>query len=183
MLVLAALSFIIFLFFLRFLVRNFQTAITFFRHMEFIFSRKKDEAVPKFWKVPNVQYLNTGLDKHRLDLYLPSNVSFDRNGGAKEVEVESVSLPVVFHVHGGGWKRGDRSIWFYGAPYIGAAFAERGFVQSSSSLSHDVRKRLLRFSSTYVVLISLSLSVSGEHYTLTPMSDLNSLSIYMFTIL
>jgi len=36
--------------------------------------------------------------------------------------------PVVVHVHGGGWQRGDRKNEFYGGPFMGRSYAQRGFV-------------------------------------------------------
>lgn len=73
------------------------------------------------------------LHKHKLDIFHPPNIS------------ASADLrPVVLHVHGmskdmffatvlnvsvgGGWVRGDRKHEFYGGPYMGRAFSERGYV-------------------------------------------------------
>jgi len=55
--------------------------------------------------------------KHKLDVYVP-----------KPNDKQKAPFPVVIHIHGGGWKRGDRQTTFYGAPFIANAFAERGFV-------------------------------------------------------
>ena len=61
--------------------------------------------------------------KHQLDLFLP--ISADgkpllREEFANDVNYSTSSTrrPVYFHVHGGGWKRGDRSAAFYGAPSV-----------------------------------------------------------------
>jgi len=54
--------------------------------------------------------------KHRLNIHIPSRKSSDE------------LLPVVVHIHGGGWKRGDRSTYFYGGPFIGNAISTRGFI-------------------------------------------------------
>eukprot|EP00050_Salpingoeca_kvevrii_P010048 m.6297 g.6297 ORF g.6297 m.6297 type:complete len:291 (+) comp2597_c0_seq1:115-987(+) len=56
--------------------------------------------------------------KHHLDIYKP-DAGDGRGSGLR---------PVVMHVHGGGWQRGDRGRKFYGAPYIGRKFAEAGIV-------------------------------------------------------
>ncbi|CUF26482.1 carboxylesterase B, putative [Bodo saltans] len=60
--------------------------------------------------------------KQQLDVHVPSS------------DVGGVMRPVYFHVHGGGWKRGDRQIPFYGAPSL-AHFAanELGFVAVTPS--------------------------------------------------
>uniref|UniRef100_A0A6B2L8J7 BD-FAE-like domain-containing protein n=1 Tax=Arcella intermedia TaxID=1963864 RepID=A0A6B2L8J7_9EUKA len=49
-----------------------------------------------------------------LDVYVP--------------EGASGPLPVVFHVHGGGWQRGDRKTSFYGGPFMGYNYAQHGFI-------------------------------------------------------
>lgn len=45
--------------------------------------------------------------KHKLDVYQPV-----------ETSQQDVLRPVYFHIHGGGWKRGDRQMRFYGAPSV-----------------------------------------------------------------
>jgi len=56
--------------------------------------------------------------KHALDVYLPSNT--DR-------------APIMIHIHGGGWQRGDRSNNFYGAPGMSNGYASMGFVTVAPS--------------------------------------------------
>jgi len=65
--------------------------------------------------IKDITYEPFTHEKHMLDLYIP------------DIQIES-PLPVVFHVHGGGWQRGDRSKEFYGGPFIGRSFAQRGFI-------------------------------------------------------
>lgn len=55
----------------------------------------QQNALPEARVRTNVAYLGTGLDKHRLDLYLP--------------EAAAQPAPVVVFVHGGGWNSGDRA--------------------------------------------------------------------------
>jgi len=43
-------------------------------------------------------------------------------------EDNTALFPVVVHIHGGGWQRGDRDSYFYGGPFIGSSLAKRGFV-------------------------------------------------------
>jgi acetyl esterase/lipase len=56
-----------------------------------------------------------------LDVYMPENAEQRENKG-EEV------LPVVIHIHGGGWVRGDRKDVFRGAPSFGIAYAQMGCV-------------------------------------------------------
>lgn len=71
------------------------------------------------------------LHKHKLDVFHPPNL-----------KASAALRPVVLHVHGtecmravgtngprgGGWVRGDRKQEFYGGPFMGRAFSERGYV-------------------------------------------------------
>jgi hypothetical protein len=105
--------------------------------------------------VRDVPYTDTLLDKHKLDIYIPSSVK-----GPKSC------VPVVFHVHGGGWRRGDRTIFFYGAPFMAAAFAERGFVRLSFFRS--------LFSSIVIVTFPLrapidSLNLTQHTFVMSPL--------------
>eukprot|EP00759_Apiculatamorpha_spiralis_P003372 PhF_6_TR11583/c0_g1_i1/m.18734 len=59
--------------------------------------------------------------KNQLDVYTPTEAT------------EGQNLPVVFHVHGGGWKRGDRSYGFYGSPSVCNAMASKGVVAVAPS--------------------------------------------------
>ena len=66
----------------------------------------------------DVAYLDDGLDKHRLDLFLPSPDS-----------VRQRPWPGVLFVHGGGWVEGDRQLTFGGEDLygnVGRYLAERG---------------------------------------------------------
>jgi acetyl esterase/lipase len=60
--------------------------------------------------------------KQQLDVHVPTQ---DFGGNLR---------PVYFHVHGGGWKRGDRQIPFYGAPSLAHFAADKlGFVAVTPS--------------------------------------------------
>ncbi|XP_064607261.1 uncharacterized protein LOC135471823 [Liolophura sinensis] len=48
-------------------------------------------------------------DKHKLDLYIPSKRMSD--GSSPRKAPKTPNTPVVVFVHGGGWRRGDRSAW------------------------------------------------------------------------
>jgi carboxylesterase type B len=69
-------------------------------------------------------------------------------------DISKVSLPVVIHVHGGGWKRGDRSIAFYGAPYMGAGYARNGFI--SVTVSYRLATKTQQHPAQIEVLSSVS---------------------------
>jgi acetyl esterase/lipase len=64
----------------------------------------------------NINYLGNNIHDNTLDVFIPENIA------------ESQKLPVVMHVHGGGWQRGHKDAVFYGAPFVGNAFMEKGFV-------------------------------------------------------
>lgn len=71
-----------------------------------------------FHSVPYTK--NSGDWKHRLDIYCPREPSAEPRD-------------VVIHVHGGGWKRGDRSIPFYGSPSVCAGYASHGIIAVAPS--------------------------------------------------
>eukprot|EP01006_Ploeotia_vitrea_P012754 TRINITY_DN33687_c0_g1_i1.p1 TRINITY_DN33687_c0_g1~~TRINITY_DN33687_c0_g1_i1.p1 ORF type:complete len:341 (-),score=26.44 TRINITY_DN33687_c0_g1_i1:25-1047(-) len=60
--------------------------------------------------------------KHHLDIYIP-----------EKEPTEGALYPVVVHVHGGGWVRGDRQRAFYGAPAMSQAFARNNFLAVAPS--------------------------------------------------
>ena len=66
-------------------------------------------------------------DKRRLDIYFPGGLDEPANAEA------AMRRPLVIHVHGGGWVRGDRSIGFYGAPAMANGYAHKGFVAVAPS--------------------------------------------------
>jgi acetyl esterase/lipase len=68
------------------------------------------EISPSVHAQKNVPYLeNSPEDKHKLDIYSPS---------------DQTNCPVIFFVHGGAWKTGDRSYY----PPLGNRYALEGFV-------------------------------------------------------
>lgn len=44
--------------------------------------------------IKDIQYVNDGLEKHRLDIYIPANAS--------------ATMPLVVFIHGGGWSGGQK---------------------------------------------------------------------------
>jgi len=61
-----------------------------------------------------------GYNKQSLDVFCPPLDHPDAEKGRL--------LPVVVHFHGGSWRRGDRSIPFYGSPGFGQGLASRGCI-------------------------------------------------------
>jgi acetyl esterase/lipase len=45
---------------------------------------------------PDIPYAGSDNPRQRLDLYLP------------ETQAENMPLPLIVHIHGGGWQAGDR---------------------------------------------------------------------------
>jgi acetyl esterase/lipase len=64
----------------------------------------------------DIHYLNNNCYENTLDVLIPENID------------ETQKLPVVMHVHGGGWQRGHKDHNFYGAPFVGSSFMKSGFV-------------------------------------------------------
>lgn len=63
--------------------------------------------------IRNVAYTPARIWNQAVDVYLPAVPK---------------GAPVVIHIHGGGWSRGDRTSVFYGAPPVCTAYAAMGYV-------------------------------------------------------
>ena len=76
--------------------------------------------------VRNVAYFS-GSDahvNHKLDIFLPA-----ASNDARERPAEGqAGIPIIVHVHGGGWVRGSRSHERRGGPTVGRSCAQQGFV-------------------------------------------------------
>jgi acetyl esterase/lipase len=70
-------------------------------------SQKPDAGVEVEKDIPYLESTPAHAAKHKLDLYLPKGVE---------------NPPVLFFVHGGSWRNGDRSIY----PFFGNLFARQG---------------------------------------------------------
>jgi len=64
----------------------------------------------------NIQYKTKQRTLNTLDVLVPDGIDATQ------------LLPVVIHIHGGGWMRGHKDHSFYGAPFMGKSFMERGFL-------------------------------------------------------
>ena len=71
--------------------------------------------------ISDIAYVAGGHPKQKLDIYTPQEIP------------GSTSLPVVIHVHGGGWVRGDKGRRFYGSPDMAAGYARRGIIAVAPS--------------------------------------------------
>lgn len=66
---------------------------------------------------------------HKLDLFFPPRNSPKLLENAAEEQEESAKkVPIIFHVHGGGWVRGSRTNEWRGGPTVGRSCANEGFV-------------------------------------------------------
>lgn len=72
---------------------------------------------------------NSVRGKNLLDIYIPRDDAL----GKDLHEVGGKPLPVMIHMHGGGWVRGDRKDAFRGAPSFCIAYAHMGFVAVAPS--------------------------------------------------
>ena len=74
---------------------------------------------------------------HKLDIFLPVRSPDSSEAEAiQSAEEEPVAVleenekrvPIVFHVHGGGWVRGSRTNEWRGGPSVGRTCAQQGFI-------------------------------------------------------
>lgn len=75
----------------------------------------------------NVPYTAACVWNQSLDIYLPPPNAARRDGPPGATTNTTAGAPVVIHVHGGGWSRGDRTYNFYGAPKLCSAYAQMGY--------------------------------------------------------
>ena len=113
-------------------------------NLELCYQSRDQEIVQfKTRKIVDIPYDPCTHAKHYLNVHLPD---IDMTPDTK--------LPVVIHVHGGGWVRGDRNHYFYGGPFMGDAFANRGLV--TVVISYRVRPQ-----SDILILPHLLISLDG----------------------
>ena len=65
---------------------------------------------------------------HKLDIFLPSLSNKLLTSSTNEGEESVKKVPIIVHVHGGGWVRGSRTNEWRGGPTIGRTCAREGFV-------------------------------------------------------
>lgn len=63
----------------------------------------------------DLEYVAGGHERHKLDLYLPANLS------------EGAAVPLIVWVHGGGWQNGSKE----GCPPLRAGYVDRGYAVAS----------------------------------------------------
>ena len=112
--------------------------------------------------IRNIAYISgsEAHTNHKLDIYLPSS-SNNLLSTSNEHEFQT-KLPVIVHIHGGGWVRGSRKDEWRGGPTIGRACSKQGFVGVIASY-RLARTSLLSFASwslifgLIIIVISLLL--------------------------
>jgi hypothetical protein len=67
---------------------------------------------------------------HKLDIFLPSssNKLLSPTTTTEDEEVPQKKVPIIVHIHGGGWVRGSRTNEWRGGPAVGRSCANEGFV-------------------------------------------------------
>ena len=64
---------------------------------------------------------------HKLDIFIPSTSNNLLSPSSNEHESQT-KLPIIVHIHGGGWVRGSRKNEWRGGPTIGRACSKQGFI-------------------------------------------------------
>ncbi|CAF0895069.1 unnamed protein product [Adineta ricciae] len=80
--------------------------------------------------VRNIAYFS-GVDAHvnnKLDIFLPAGRANSVQTFTAQTEIDRRRIPVIVHVHGGGWVRGSRTSEGRGGPTVGRTCAQEGFV-------------------------------------------------------
>ncbi|CAF1441871.1 unnamed protein product [Adineta ricciae] len=80
--------------------------------------------------IRNVAYFS-GSDahvNHKLDIFLPSSSSSKSLLASTDEETSQKKVPIVVHIHGGGWVRGSRTNEWRGGPSVGRMCAKEGLV-------------------------------------------------------
>jgi hypothetical protein len=65
---------------------------------------------------------------HKLDIFLPSPSTNLLSSSNDNEEESQKKIPIIIHVHGGGWVRGNRTNEWRGGPAVGRTCAKEGFV-------------------------------------------------------
>ncbi|CAF2405934.1 unnamed protein product [Rotaria sp. Silwood2] len=81
--------------------------------------------------IRNVAYFS-GSNAHvnnKMDIFLPfPNSNLSVLISAEQQETNNKQIPVIVHIHGGGWVRGSRTNEWRGGPTVGRTCAREGFV-------------------------------------------------------
>ncbi|CAF0948397.1 unnamed protein product [Rotaria sordida] len=65
---------------------------------------------------------------HKLDIFLPGPSKNLLSPSSSNEEESQKKIPIIIHIHGGGWVRGNRKNEWRGGPVIGRTCAKEGFV-------------------------------------------------------
>jgi len=80
--------------------------------------------------IRNVDYFS-GSDahvNHKFDIFLPSPSNNLLSSSTDEGEEPQKKVPIIVHIHGGGWVRGSRTNEWRGGPSVGRTCAKEGFI-------------------------------------------------------
>jgi hypothetical protein len=80
--------------------------------------------------IRNVDYFS-GSDahvNHKFDIFLPSPSDNLSSSSTDEDEESQKKIPIIVHIHGGGWVRGSRTNEWRGGPSVGRTCAKEGFI-------------------------------------------------------
>ncbi|CAF3415387.1 unnamed protein product [Rotaria sp. Silwood1] len=81
--------------------------------------------------IRNVAYFS-GSDAHtnnKLDIFLPCpNTNLSIRTADEQQATSKKQIPIIVHIHGGGWVRGNRTDEWRGGPIVGRTCAHEGFV-------------------------------------------------------
>ncbi|CAF1264469.1 unnamed protein product [Didymodactylos carnosus] len=97
---------------------------------------------------------------HRLDIWIPPTPSPSPQSTESTTNIQSQKIPIVIHVHGGGWQRGNKNNEWRGGPNIGRCVAKEnmiGVVISYRLAAPSIYVLLLRCL-ILAILISIPLS-------------------------
>lgn len=101
-----------------------MNVVSYFRHLLHLTPRY-DSALT----IRNVVYCNTSdvHVNHKMDIFLPK-LSNQTSSSASTTSSTEKQIPIVVHVHGGGWVRGSRIDEGRGGPTVGRTCARHGYI-------------------------------------------------------
>jgi hypothetical protein len=96
---------------------------------------------------------------HKLDIFLPSLSNNLLTSSTNEGEESEKKVPIIVHVHGGGWVRGSRTNEWRGGPTVGRTCAKEGFV--GIVVSYRLARISLISYITWSLILGLIISITS----------------------